>query len=64
MSSPEAPSPDDGIASDDVPPKPWERLVIGIDPASRDGDPACMVVAVYSALTGKLSIADIETHAE
>jgi phage terminase large subunit-like protein len=42
--------------------KPWERLVVSVDPASSDGDDACMVVAIYDSLRGKLIIVDIESH--
>lgn len=44
--------------SPNLPLKPWERFVTGVDVGSPDGD-AC-VYAVYDALTGKLRIVDFE----
>jgi hypothetical protein len=47
-----------GSNSPDVRLAPWERIVTGMDTGSGDDD--CMVIAVYSALTGKLQIVDVE----
>lgn len=45
----------------DLPLKPWERLVTGMDVGSPDGD-ACLY-AVYDALTGQLRIVDFDWSA-
>lgn len=43
----------------DLPLKPWERLVTGMD-LGRDQDHSCLVCAIHDSLTGKLRIIDVE----
>jgi hypothetical protein len=48
-----------GPGMPDRPLKPWQRLVIGCDLSARE-DQSAMVVAVYDALTGRLTVVEAE----
>jgi hypothetical protein len=51
-----------GPGMPDRPLKPWQRLVIGCDLSARE-DQSAMVLAVYDALTGRLTVVDEEMGA-